>query len=171
MKKIFVTLIFILISLEYVSAESLNMKVDLIEKEILPDDPLRFQVNIFRLGENVEDIYFQYFLETNAGIKFIKSESVAVEKIGSFFRTIELPANVDVGKNSLIVKANINEIETQAIEDFNIKKTSEFLELPVKYINYFFILLLIIMTIFTVFMVLDYRLTYKLIKLHKVSEN
>lgn len=166
-KSLILTLILLIFLMQVNAKETLDIQAELVETEILPDDPLRFQVSVFRVGERREDIHFQYFI----GDRFIKSESIAVEKIGSFFRTIELPGNVKMGSNKLLIKATIGQTEAEATQNFNIIRSSEYIELPIKYINYFFLLLFIILVIFTILIIWDYRLNYKLMKIYdKIAE-
>ena len=174
MKKIS-SLIFLLLCLLafYVSAkESLNIKVDIIEKEIIPEDLLRFQVHLFRTGETREDVNIQYYIVNDDKPTFIKSESVAVEKIGSFFREIELPGTIKTGLNSFVVQAKMREVTAEAKDTFSIVKTNDFIELSQNYTNYLITFLIAIIIMFMIFLLWDYKLTYRLIKLyHKLDEN
>lgn len=166
-------LLFLIFFLVPISAkEIIDLKVDLLENEILPDDPLRFQINVFRLAEKREDLYFEYYIESGETKKFIESESIAVEKIGSFVRTIELPSTITEGVNNLIVEASIKDTKHTSKTSFNILNTNEFIELPKSYTNYLFITLVIILLIFTTFLIMDYRMTLKLTaKYNKLSED
>lgn len=163
MKKRFLFLAFLLFLIP-VNAEEIDIKTEIIEKEIAPDDPLRFQVSIFRLGEKREDLYLEYFIENNNQLKFIKSESLAVEKIASFFRSIELPSTIRKGSSTLIVKASIRGIESSSTETFSILKPQGYVNLPIRYINYLFIFLAILLVIFIIYLIQDYKLTSKIIK-------
>ena len=156
----------------YVNAENgLDVNINILEKTIAIDDPISFQINTFRIGEKREDIYFEYFIETDDKTSFVKSESIAVEKIGSFIRTIELPPSIQEGKNTLFVKATEAGREYYARESFDIIKSRDYIELPQRYVNYFLILLTLIILIFIAFIIEDYTLIYKLIRSYeKISE-
>ncbi len=170
MKKLINVFIFLICIISVKAYDIVDLKLNLVENEINPDGPLRFQVNIFRLGEKWEDIYFQYFIKSEGNLDFIESESVAVEKIGSFFRTIELPRSVRLGENSLVVKASIKDEIKESVINFNVIKPKDYVEIPVNYVYYLFLFLLLIMIIFTLFMSWDYKVTLSLVKEYKIDE-
>ena len=163
-------LIFIFFITSGVARESVDIHIDITEKEITPDNPLRFQVTTFRVGEKREDISFKYFIAEGNEIRFIKSESVAIEKMSSFFREIELSPKLHVGEKTLIVQVTNKGTITEAKETFSIVKTEEFIEISQTFTHYLLALLIIIIAFFLIFIIWDYRLTYRLIKSYNKIE-
>ncbi len=169
-KSILILLIVILASFVH-AEEKLDINIALIEKEISPEDPLRFQVQMFRTGEKREDIDIRYYIVNNDKTQFVKSESIAIEKIGSFFREIDLPPRIQIGKNTLLIQAKIREITTEAQETFNIIKPAGFIEWSNQSTIYLFIILITVIFLFALFMIWDYKLTYRLLKAYsKIDE-